>query len=328
MEKNQKNKKIITISIISVVLLVIIGTVIFMVLSNSQKLKLYNSTLELGQEDYTEKLTEKENVYIKDGYTYSIKENNIDINNVGTYDLIFEIKGKGKTKEEVKKVIVVDTTPPTITLKKDSFYMGDNINIEEIVEIKDLSQEGEISYTDAKATTNGQFDTSTEGEKSVEITAQDSSGNKTTQTLTINVKNPIVNLYDYVMANLDKSIFTDGSYDDKFVLKFSYNFNNGLSSEGWINFSEKVYYEYTKLKSFLGTVKTANLVYFDDDYNVNKVYIDNNIYDGDKSTYQSSVSGEVNRVDSMINNKNKKIRLAGKTIEQLKNETIDLRELE
>ena len=58
------------------------------------------------------------------------------------------------------------------------------------------------------------------------------------------------------------------------------------------------------------------------------MYIDNNIYDGDKSTYQSSVSGEVNRVDSMINNKNKKIRLAGKTIEQLKNETIDLRELE
>ena len=196
MEENKKSKKkIIAISISVVVLVVIIGTVLFFIM-NAQKLKLYNATLELGKENYIEELTKQENVYIKEGYTYSVKDNKIDINNVGTYDVTFEIKGKGKTSEEIKKIKVQDTTPPTITLKKDKFFIGDSINIEEIVEIKDLSQEAEISYNDAKAQVEGQFDTSKEGESIVNITAEDKSGNKTTQELKISVTNSIVSKYD------------------------------------------------------------------------------------------------------------------------------------
>jgi len=59
MEEKKKNKKIIVISIISVlVLIAIIGTIAFFTL-NAQKLKLYNATLELGKENYIEELSKQ-----------------------------------------------------------------------------------------------------------------------------------------------------------------------------------------------------------------------------------------------------------------------------
>ena len=68
--ENKQTNKVIAISIVSVVVLIaIIGTVVFF-MANAQKLKLYNSIVELGQENYIEELTKQENVYIKEGYTY------------------------------------------------------------------------------------------------------------------------------------------------------------------------------------------------------------------------------------------------------------------
>lgn len=329
MEEKKKNKKIIVISIISVlVLIAIIGTIAFFIL-NAQKLKLYNATLELGKENYIEELSKQENVYIKEGYTYSIKEHKIDINNVGTYKVIFEIKGKGETTEEIKEVKVVDTTPPTIELKKDTFYIGDNINIEEIVTIKDLSQAEEIPYNEANVKVEGEFDTSKEGESTVTISTTDKNGNTGTQELKIKVKNPIISLYDYIMVKVkNDSIYTNGSYDDKFVLKFNYNFGNGLSNSGWINFTEKAYYNYTKVKTNYGTVNNDDLSYFNNEYAIEKVYVQGKMYNGDISTYQSLLNGEIKKVNEILNNKNGKISLVGKTIEQLKAETIDQRELQ
>lgn len=328
--EEKKNKKIIVISIIGVVLLIaIIGTIAFFTL-NAQKLKLYNSTLELGNENYIEELTKEENIYIKEGYTYLAKEYTIDINNVGTYEITFEIKGKGETTEEVKKVQVIDTTPPTVELKKDTFYIGDNINIEEIVTIKDLSQEDEIPYNEANAKIEGEFDTSKEGESTVTISTTDKNGNTGTQELKIKVENPSINLYDYIMKKVKSadSRYTDGSYENKLVFKFNRSFGNGISSEGWINFTEKAYYEYSKASTSFGTVKTADLTYFNNEYKVEKVYVDNQLYNGDISIYQSSVKSEIETIDNLLNNKNGKISLVGKTIDQLKSEIIDLRELQ
>lgn len=324
----EKSKKIIIISICIVILLAIVSVVVFGIF-NTQKIKLYNETLELGQENYIEELTQQENVYIKEGYTYSVKDNKIDINNVGTYDLTFEIKGQGKTTEETKQIKVVDTTPPTVELKKDTFYIGDNINVEEIVAIKDLSQEGEIAYNEAKVKLEGEFDTSKEGESKATISVTDKNGNTGTQELTIKVKNPIVNLYDYVIEKVSNDgRYTNGSYDNKFVLKFSDNFGNGLSSQGWINFTDKTYYEYTKLKMSYGTTTTAYLSYFNNEYKIEKVYLDSKIYNGDTSSNQNLLNGEIEKVNRILEDKNGKISIAGKTIDQLKNETIDIRELQ
>lgn len=343
MEESQKKNKKIIVAIISVVVLVaIIGTVVFFVL-NAQKLKLYNSTFELGQENYIEELTKQENVYIKEGYTYSIKDNKVDINNVGTYEVIFEIKGRGKTTEEIKKIQVQDTTPPTVELKKDTFFIGDSINVEEIILIKDLSQPEEIAYDNAKAKVEGVFDTSKEGESIINITVQDESGNKATQELKINVKNPIVSKYDYIKEKLKESkVFSLSETDNKVTIKFADNL-----SKGWINFTDKIAYEtYTYSGSYL-SFSSADIMYFDDTYNVYKAEIYNsydfndsvmNWYlsktpketitsnDSDISLYQ--IKTNVDRINNVLNDKDNKLQLIGKTIEQIKTETIDLREMQ
>jgi len=346
--EEKKNKKAI-IAIISVVaVLIVIGITIFF-MANAQKLKLYNSTLELGQENCIEELLKEENVYIKDGYTYSVKDNSIDINNVGTYEITFEIKGKGKTSEETKKVKVQDTTPPTIELKKDTFFVGDNINIEEIISIKDFSQEGEIPYNEADVKIEGQFDTSKEGQSQTTKSVQDKNGNKGTQDIKINVKNPVVNLYDYINEKLQSgsSRYSNGSYDNKFAVKYDYNFGNGISSQGWVNFTEKVHYSYSKLKTSFSTITTADFTYFNDKGKANKVYTSSGLttgnlavdkylkapsnferVKGDLSTYQTSLDSELSSINELLGNKSGKINLIGKTVEELKKETIDLRELQ
>lgn len=346
-EKKKSKKKVIIISALNIIVLAIIGGIIFFIL-NAQQLKLYNATLELGTENYIEELTKQDNVYIKNGYTYSVKDNKIDINNVGTYEVTFEIKGEGKTSEEIKKIQVVDTTPPTMELKKDIFYIGDSIKLEEIVTIKDLSQTEEIPYNEAKAKTEGEFDTSKEGESTVKLSVTDKNGNTGTQEIKIKIKNPIVNLYDYIEQKLKESKkYSNGSSDNKFVIKYSYNFGNGIGSDGWVNFTEKIHYSYSKVNTGFSTVRTADLSYFNNEYKIDKVYISaglttgnlavdsylNSVPNGfkeekgDISSYQSSLDSEKSSINDLLSNKNGKINLVGKTVDQLKNETIDLREL-
>lgn len=333
MEENQKKNKKIIVAIISVVVFVaIIGTALFFVL-NAQKLKLYNSTFELGQENYIEELTKQENVYIKEGYTYSIKESKIDINNVGTYEVTFEIKGKGKTSEEVKKIEVQDTTPPTVELKKDTFYVGDSINVEEIVSIKDLSQAEEISYSNAKAQIDGQFDTSKEGESTINITVQDKSGNRGTQELKIKVESPVISVFDYITKKIDENNESDNITDysiDTSNNKFTIKYKTGSASQGWINYTDKIYYEYLKTGSFVFT----DTAYFNDSFNVEKVVSTDSW--GEKTTHTSGqeivdrqkyLNNEVEEHKKLLN-ANDKIILINKTVEQLKSETIDLREMQ
>ncbi len=330
--EEKKNKKVIVAIISVVVLVAIIGTVAFFIM-NAQKLKLYNATLELGQENYIEELTKQDNVYVKEGYTYSVKDNKIDINNVGTYEVTFEIKGKGETSQEIKKIQVQDTTPPTVELKKDTFFVGDNINVEEIVTIKDLSQAEEIAYSEAKAQIEGEFDTSKEGESIVNITVQDKNGNKGTQELKIKITSPVISLYDYIVKKIDESNKNDNmtTYSiDTSNNKFSIKYKIGSASQGWINYTDKIYYEYLKSGSFVFT----DTAYFNDSYNVEKLVSTDSW--GEKTTYTSGqeivdrqkyLNTEIEEHRKLLN-ANDKIVLINKTVEQLKNETIDLRELQ
>ncbi len=344
--EEKKNKKIIVISIVvAIVILAIIAVAVYM-LTNSQQLKLYNNTLELGQENYVEQITEADNIYIKEGYTYTVKDNKIDINNVGTYNLTFEIKGKGKTTEETKQIQVVDTTPPKVELKQDTFYIGDNINVEEIVKIQDLSQEGEIAYNEANAKIEGQFDTSKEGETQVTISVTDKNGNTGTQELKIKVESPKISVYDYITRKIKEY---DSSYKNYSIdtsnNKFTIKYKSSLA-EGWINFTDKVAYEtYSYSGSYL-SFSSSDIMYFDKNYKVYKVEqyanydygssvmnwylgktpkrtIKSN--DSDIDLYQ--IKDEIDSINEVLENKNGKINLVGKDVNQLKKETIDLREL-
>lgn len=331
-EKKNSKKKVIAISIVSVVALIaIIGVVVF-VISNAQILKLYNATLELGQENYLEELTKEENIYIKEGYTYSVKDNKIDINNAGTYEVVFEIKGEGKTTEEIKKIQVVDTTPPTVELKKDTFYIGDNIKVEEIVTIKDLSATEEIPYNEAKVKIEGQFDTSKEGQSTIKISATDKNGVTGTQELTVNIKNPIVNLYEYLKSSLQSSqTLTLESGND---IKIKYHTNSNIYEEtAYINFTTKECKAVTDYKGMYLEMILLEFIYFDENFNITQIKEADSLSGNLKNTEItdsdiSLFSGKIKSIYNVLGDEKHIIQLTGKTIEQLKNETIDLRELQ
>ena len=312
MREKKKNKKVIVISIVVAIAILAIVAITVCILVNTQQLKLYNTTIELGQENYTEEIIKADNVYVKEGYTYTVKDNKIDIKNVGSYDLTFEIKGEGKTIEEIKKIQVVDTTPPTVELKQDTFYIGDNINVEEIVKIQDLSQEGEIAYNEANAKIEGQFDTSKEGESKVTINVTDKNGNTGTQELKIKVKNPVMSIYDYIVGQVNASdSYTDYSIDtsnDKFTIKYK----NGSVKQGWINYTDKIYYSYLSTGSFVFT----DIAYFNNSYKITKLVSTDSW--GKKSTYTSGsevkdeqkyLDEELKSQKELLNNKNNKITL-------------------
>lgn len=346
-KKKPKNKltHILKITIAIILLIAIIVTIIVVIIKQNQKFKLYNNTVELGQEDTIKELTNEDNIYIKNGYSVTLKNNNIDINNLGTYEATFELKGEGNITEIIKKIKVVDTTPPTVKLNKDTVYVGDEINLEELVTITDFSQEEALTFEEAKVEVVGNLNTSEEGLISVGVHATDKNGNTRKQAITLHVKNPIVNLYDYIQEKLKGSNFSDGSYDNSFVIKYNDSYSGGLSSQGWINFTEKTAYEYTKYKILTSTTSYGAIKYFDDAYNLTKVYTSSNfstnnlilnsylnkgtdgfkLETGDISNY--SITSDIERINTLLNNKGQ-INLVNKTLEQLKSETIDLRTLE
>lgn len=335
MEEKKKSKKIIVISIVIAIMIISIVVAVIM-LSNAEKLKLYNSTLELGKENYTEEIIKSDNVYVKEGYTYSVKDNKIDINNVGTYDLTFEIKGEGKTIEETKQIQVVDTTPPTVELKQDTFYIGDNINVEEIVKIQDLSQ-GEIPYKEANAKLEGQFDTSKEGESKVTISVTDKNGNTGTQELKVKVKNPKVNLYEYVKEKCNDSLSLQTGKNISIKSTFSSKMS-GLTLEetSFVDFTEKVYKSVVISKGSYMDSMSITFIYFDNKLNATKIQknygysnkVENIKLNSDEGKNEISLyKGTIDKIYSALEDEGRTIKFVGKTTDQLKKETIDLREL-
>lgn len=241
-----------------------------------------------------------------------------------------------------------DTYLPTIEQIGTEVYVGEEIDIASFVKVTDLNWLGEDNNDNVEVTYEP-IDTTKEGQQTLKVVAKDDSNNKTEKEIKINVKNPKISLYDYIEQKLKTSQrYSNGSYDDKFVIKYDYNFGNGITSKGWVNFTDEVHYSYSKINTGFSIVSTGDLTYFNNEYKVSKVYtsaglttgtlaIDKYLKDGnqgftqekgDLSSYQSSLDSEISSINDLLNNKNGKISLAGKTIEQLKSETIDIREMQ
>lgn len=148
-KKLLKNKKILMISLISIIMFGIVMA-IFVLSSNKEIIKLKNVTIELGSEipsdlnyyiigdinKYDEIVLDKENIKNEIGkYNYSIK---------------FRKKNLFKTKTGVLNgtVEVVDTTKPELKLKDLSITLGDEFDINSFVEsCNDLSN-CQVKYKD------------------------------------------------------------------------------------------------------------------------------------------------------------------------------------
>ena len=115
--------------------------------------------------------------------TVSLVSNNVDTSKTGTYTVGYSARdSKGRTSFIYRTVVVIDSTPPVITV------LGDNPATVELGSI----------YTDAGATASdlsgavtvtstGTVDTSTVGTYTITYSATDASGNTGTETRTVNV---------------------------------------------------------------------------------------------------------------------------------------------
>ena len=147
--------------------------------------------------------------YKGSGYKASSRSNDItkkdtvngtvDTNKVGTYPVIYEIKYK-KKKEKIQRVVnVVDTVAPDIKLQGDdkySIYVGETFNDPGVLATDNY--DGDIS---SSVVVNSQLDTSVAGTYPIIYTIADSSGNSSSVSRQIEVKDKIVSPQGIAVLN-------------------------------------------------------------------------------------------------------------------------------
>lgn len=110
-----------------------------------------------------------------DSYSVEVIFNNVDITQVGTYEIIYQTSFGDKTLEVTRYVDVIDETPPTITL---------NPGVDTIFKDTEWVDAGvtatDNSELDVTIEQRGQVTSSQIGEYQITYTATDPSGNEST----------------------------------------------------------------------------------------------------------------------------------------------------
>lgn len=192
MKKKLKLKKkglfIIGVTLLLIMVLSIGGVVLYSTINGvKSKLTIHligekNITLEVGSE-YKDKGSKA--YYDKKDISSSMKvKGHVDTNKIGEYKIIYTTSYKKVSKSVTRKVKVVDTTKPEITLTGEatSFVVGG--------EYSELGYSATDNY-DGDITTNvtitNNIDSNTIGEYEVTYTVKDSSGNESIATRKVNV---------------------------------------------------------------------------------------------------------------------------------------------
>lgn len=149
------------------------------------------------------------------------------------------------------------------------------------------------------------------------------------------------NYYEYISNTLSKRSkkYSLDITSNDLVIEHNERLGSDTTSQGWINFTQKVYYDCSVVSVSSTTFATGTLTYFDDNFNVKKVYTSSGLQTGlsavdkytnaptgfsrqkgDLSTYQSLLDSEIRNINSALGNEDGKIVLINKTITDLKNE--------
>lgn len=187
-----KKSKVCLIIVLIVLILIAIAGVVFYLYENS-KLTALNISL-IGDSDITLNLNDE---YLEPGITAIYGKNNVsnsvitnstlDNTKIGTYDIVYSINYKRKSTSITRKVNIVDTIAPEITLKGESevsLYI--NGKYEELGYTAIDNYDGDI--TD-KVTIDNQVDLTKAGDYKIIYSITDTSGNTSTKERTVKVKN-------------------------------------------------------------------------------------------------------------------------------------------
>lgn len=264
------------------------------------------------------------------------------------FGIIAIIQSKGKNKMSIVGTILsviailiiigeiyllnMDTTPPTIKANKTTFYIGDTIKAEELVTVSDKDANGNETTENIKIEL-GEIDTTTEGIKKVNVIATDKGKNQTKAEITIKIKNPNTTVYDYIKDNISKSnyyTYTIENYEDgHFTIK-----NTTKDKDyGIIDFTEMTIKEYSQLDTFIfiDIMKFNNNLEITEIHRTSKILgkVDNEYIDLNSDTAQSTITIQKTHFKDILGKlQNNNINITGKTVQQLKSEKINIKELQ
>ena len=105
-----------------------------------------------------------------------VDESQVNIEKIGTYELIYKLNDK----EYILKVEVVDTVAPTFEVNSLDIDLGMNVSVEDIV--KNINDE-----TETKSYFKETYDFSKEGEQEVIVVVEDAGGNKTEKSANVKI---------------------------------------------------------------------------------------------------------------------------------------------
>lgn len=264
------------------------------------------------------------------------------------FGIVAMIKSKGKSKMGIIGIILsivailifmvliyllnMDTTPPTIKVNKTTFYIGDTIKTKELVTVNDQDDNGNETKENIKVEI-GEIDTTTEGIKKVNIIATDKRKNQTKKEITINIVNPNITIYDYIQKNIRQKEYYTYTIENYGNDHFSIKNTTKDGDYGIIDFTEMTIKEY----SHFGSFNYVDIMKFNNNLEITEIYrtstllgkVNNEYLYLSDDTAESTIKIQQTHFKYILGNlQSNNISIVGKTAEQLKNETIDIREVQ
>lgn len=161
-----------------IMLISVIAVITLTGCSFQNKIEQKNSAIELGTKD----LNLVDTLNVEPGYNVDVKESSINYDELGTYNVIFQItNSKGKTKNKELEYTVVDTVAPEIIAEDNiEVISGNSFELKDYVKVTDASNNVDLKYS-------GDVDVTKVGNYPITISAQDVSGNISEKKVNINV---------------------------------------------------------------------------------------------------------------------------------------------
>ena len=129
---------------------------------------------------------------------------NIDESKIGEYEVKYTIKYKNYKKTLTRKVKIIDTVSPELTLGDKEIYCTVNDKCDDITYKAVDNYDGDIT---SKVTKTSNVDIKKKGTYGIVFSVEDSSGNKTEQILKVNVTDKFEHTYVEVKISTQKLVY-------------------------------------------------------------------------------------------------------------------------
>ncbi len=221
MAKKKRKRKFKRIVKIFLGLLIVIVLVLLYLNINNKDIILKNDlTIELGSDIKVSDIIESSK------YKVINKEDKIDTSKLGNKEITIKYKKNNKNNSYIVKIKIIDSEKPVISTEEEiNVTIGSNAKIEDMIDVSDNSGD------DIDISIDGDYDLKKKGEYQVTIIATDSSGNKSSKKVKINVLDNL----DY---NADGSLI-DGIYTTN--KGYTVKIQNGVASINDIIIVNKTY---------------------------------------------------------------------------------------